>query len=157
MLQRLDTTDRPERPDGAPTPPPERPRVDLNIPRVLAGALAAASAAVAASWLGVAGTVVGAVVASVVVSGTTALDSHPLERSSEVIREVIPVTPGRYRTSDATSATERLVIDRSEPEQATPDSPVVQRRPRRIRWATVALSSIVMLILGFGAITGVEA
>ena len=81
MLQRLDTTDRPAEPAAAPpdptsravsSAPPERPRIDLSLPKVLAGALAAASAAVAASWLGVAGTVVGAVIASVVVSVTTA-------------------------------------------------------------------------------------
>jgi hypothetical protein len=158
MLQRLDTTARPERPvdeptprlqPSQPTPLPQRSRLELSIPKVLAGALAAASAAVAASWLGVAGTVIGAVIASVVVSVTTALYSHPLERGSQVIREVIPVVPTRYRASDATSATgaiETIVLDPAEPQPR-----------RRVRWATVALSSIVMLIVGFGVITGVEA
>jgi hypothetical protein len=166
MLQRLDTTARPERPVGEPTsrvpfeaPPPERARLELSIPKVLAGALAAASAAVAASWLGVAGTVIGAVIASVVVSITTALYSHPLERGSQVIREVIPVVPTRYRASDATGATETMVLDPAEPQTAPAareTSRLAQPR-RRVRWAAVALSSIVMLVVGFGVITGVEA
>ena len=51
--------------------------IELSVPQLLAGALAAASAAVAASWLGVAGTVLGAVVASVVVSVSSALYARP--------------------------------------------------------------------------------
>jgi hypothetical protein len=166
MLQRLDTTARPERPVDEPTSriqhdasPPQRPRLELSVPRVLAGALAAASAAVAASWLGVAGTVIGAVIASVVVSITTALYSHPLERGSQAIREVIPVVPTRYRASDATGATETMALDPAET-QAAPaarESSLVVQPQRRVRWATVALSSIVMLVVGFGVITGVEA
>jgi hypothetical protein len=163
MLQRLDTTDEPERPEGGQTSrivssgSPERPRLDLSIPKVLGGALAAASAAVAASWLGVAGTVVGAVVASIVVSVTSALYSHPLERSSQVIREVIPAAPtARYRTSDRTGTTETIVLDRGEPQQAEGETATPTPR-RRVRWATVALSSTVMLVVGFGVITGLEA
>jgi hypothetical protein len=162
MLQRLDTTDEPEHPEGGQTSrtvssgPPKRPRLDLSIPKVLAGALAAASAAVAASWLGVAGTVVGAVVASIVVSVTSALYSHPLERSSQVIREVIPAPTSRYRTSDRTGATETIVLDGGEPQRSATETATPTSR-RRVRWATVALSSIVMLVVGFGVITGVEA
>ena len=70
-------------------------RVALSLPQILAGALAAASAAAAASWLGLAGTVLGAVVASIVVPVSTALYSHPIERSSQVIRESLPPRPER--------------------------------------------------------------
>src|SRR3954470_1445645 len=166
MLQRLDTTARPARPADEPSrtapthpsPMPQRPRLELSFPKVIAGALAAASAAVAASWLGVAGTVVGAVIASVVVSVTSALYSHPLERGSQVIREVIPpVVPTRYRASDATGGTETLVVDAAEPEQPTVESVPAEPPQRRIRWSAVALSSIAMLVVGFAIITGVEA
>jgi hypothetical protein len=163
MLQHLDPTDRQERPDDAPTTrvvysaPPERPRHDLSLPKILAGALAAASAAVAASWLGVAGTVIGAVIASVVVSVTTALYAHPLERSSQVIRETMPVVPARYRRAEATGVTETMLLDPSEAPATTAETSLTAAQPRRVRWATVVLSSIVMLIVGFGVITGVEA
>jgi hypothetical protein len=165
MLQRLDPTARPERPVDEPTTrlqparSPERPRLDLNLAKVLAGALAAASAAVAASWLGVAGTVIGAVLASVVVSVTTALYSHPLERGSQAIREVIPAVPTRYRAMDAVGASETMVLDPAETQTApaTRETSLVAQPQRRVRAATVALSSIVMLIVGFGVITGVEA
>jgi hypothetical protein len=135
----------------------ERPRFDLSVPKVVAGALAAASAAVAASWLGVAGTVVGAVIASVVVSVTSALYSRPLERSSRAIRQVIPVTTtARYRAPGAAGVAETIVIDRAEPPASEPDGPGSQPR-RRIRWAAVALSAVVMLVAGFAIVTGVEA
>jgi hypothetical protein len=164
MLQRLDTTDRPETPEAESrsrtvlaSSPPARPRLELSVPKVLAGALAAASAAVAASWLGVGGTVAGAVIASVVVSVTTALYAHPLERSSQVIRETLPVVPTRYRASDAAGATETMVLDAAEP-QPEPDASAPADRPsRRISWAAVALSSIVILVVGLGVVTGVEA
>jgi hypothetical protein len=176
MLQRLDTTARPERPDGEPsrtqptrpTPVPERPslepmplptrpRLELSMVKILAGALAAASAAVAASWLGVAGTVAGAVIASVVVSVTTALYSHPIERGSKVIREVIPAVPTKYRASDATGATETMLVDPAEPPAQPVDTSLAEQPRPRVRWATVALSAIVMLVVGFAVITGVEA
>jgi hypothetical protein len=162
MLQRLDTTDEPDRPSGneasrtVSSDPPERPRLNLSLPQILAGALAAASAAVAASWLGVAGTVVGAVVASVVVSVTSALYSRPLERGSQVIREVIPAAPNsRYRTSSRTGDSETMVLDRREPQRTA--APTTPRARRRVRWPAVALSSIVMLVVGFGVLTAVEA
>src|SRR4051794_18640997 len=139
MLQRLDTSARPERPGAEPSrtaptaPVPQRPRIELSIPKIAAGALAAASAAVAASWLGVAGTVVGAVIASVVVSVTSALYSHPLERGSQVIREVIPAVPTRYRASDATGATETLLLDPSDPQPPVDDTSLAERPRRKVR------------------------
>jgi hypothetical protein len=145
MLQRLDTTDRPEKPtdpttraDRTPTP------LGISATKVAAGALAAASAAVAASWLGVAGTVTGAVLASVVVSVTSALYSHPLERSSEAIRGALP-TVARGRPEEA-------------PRRAGVDANgELGRRRRPVRWAAVSLTAVAILVLGFGILTGVEA
>jgi uncharacterized membrane protein YgcG len=147
------------------------PRFDLSVPKILAGALAAASAAVAASWLGVAGTVLGAVVASIVVSITSAVYSHPIEKSTQVIREVLPVRPDPYRLSSGSMSTETLVLDSSrdvggdsaEPAEATSTAlPANSARetlshPRRISWGTVVVSSVLALIVGFGALTAVEA
>jgi len=143
------------------------PRFGLSLPQILAGALAAASAAVAASWLGVAGTVVGAVVASVVVSVTSALYSHPLERSSQVIREVLPQRPYPYR--DDSESTETRIFDASAADEAiadgndtrstrgTADATTVASPDRRISWKAVAASSAAILVIGLGMLTAVEA
>jgi hypothetical protein len=134
-----------------------RKRLDLSIPQLLAGALAAASAAVAASWLGVAGTLTGAVVASIVVSVSSALYKHSLERSSQVIREnlpVLPVLPDRYRAGYNTTSTETRTI----PKPRAPRRPTgaSAANARRIRWSTVAITSLLTLVIGFGLLTAVE-
>ena len=137
---------------------PERQRLELSIPQLLAGALAAASAAVAASWLGVAGTVTGAVVASIVVSVSSALYKHSLERSSQVIREtlpVLPVLPDRYRNAHSASSTETTMIEPTPRPKRTRGSSAANAR--KIRWGVVAVSSLLTLVVGFGILTAVEA
>ena len=71
----------------------DRPTIQLSGPQILAGALAAASAAVVSSWMGVAGTVLGAVVVSLVASIGAALYTPSLERSTQKLRETLPVIP----------------------------------------------------------------
>lgn len=141
-----------------------RPRLELSLSKILAGALAAASAAVAASWLGVAGTVLGAVLASVVVSVGTALYHRPLERSTEVFRQTLPLATDRYRSLDA--GTETMVLDpRDEPTPAPAEQTAtatvqsgIPPRPakRRVQWGTVAVSSALTLVVGFGLLSAVE-
>jgi hypothetical protein len=146
--------------------PSEEPRgLGLSIPQLLAGALAAASAAVAASWLGVAGTVLGAIVASLVASVSTALYKHPLEKSSEALRENLPaiaVLPqsrlGTSHRSDGAGQPRATGSTRAVEDQA---GPAVEVRPRpkparRIRWGAVVASAAVMLVLGFAILTGLE-
>jgi hypothetical protein len=138
--------------------------IELSVPQLLAGALAAASAAVAASWLGVAGTVLGAVVASIVVTVSSALYARPIERSSQVIREslpVIPVLPDRYRERDATSTETRVLGATSVDELDRVESATVEAVPagsdrgpaRRIQWSATVLT----LVVGFGILTAFEA
>jgi hypothetical protein len=134
-----------------------RQRFELSIPQLLAGALAAASAAVAASWLGVAGTVTGAVLASVVVSVSSALYKHSLERSSQVIRETLPVLPvvtERYRNAQNAPRTETIVDGPRRRRHRTGASPA---RARRIKWGAVAVSCLLTLVTGFALLTAVEA
>ena len=99
------------------------PRLELSLPKIVAGALAAASAAVASSWLGVAGTVFGAVVVSVVATVGTALYTHSLERSRYAIQETIPVLATRSRADrgpvDGPETLELSVA--TGPDPATPD------------------------------------
>jgi hypothetical protein len=141
--------------------------IELSVPQLLAGALAAASAAVAASWLGVAGTVLGAVVASVVVTVSSALYARPIERSSQVIRgslPVLPVLPDRYRERDNTSTETRVLgatavdeLDREEIRLVDADEVADSRSPRKIQWSAVAVSAVLTLIVGFGMLTAFEA
>ncbi len=147
--------------DVSPAPQREQ-KIELSIPRVLAGALAAASAAVAASWLGIAGTVTGAVIASVMVSVGTALYAHPLERSSQRLRE-LPVLPERYRGAEEPEVAETMAlasIDPPEPARVRRNDTTAAKRERprrRVHWGAVAASSVVTLVAGFGILTGAEA
>ncbi len=138
-------------------PVPERkPRLDLSIPQLLAGALAAASAAVAASWLGVAGTVLGALVASVVVSVSSALYKHSLERSSQVIRETLPVLPERPRGANGASTAETLPPTAPVGLERRSPGATSARASRRVRWGVVAVSTVVTLVVGLGMLTALE-
>jgi hypothetical protein len=137
------------------TTPQRKQRLELSIPQLLAGGLAAASAAVVASWLGVAGTVTGAVVASIVAAVSTALYKHSLERSSQVIRETLPVLPDRYRSAyfnNAASETTKIEPAKR-PRRRTGSSPAAARH---IRWGAVAISAVLTLVVGFGMLTAVE-
>lgn len=140
-------------------PPP--PRFEISVPKVLAGALAAASAAIAASWLGVAGTVVGAVVASVVVSITSALYSHPLERTTYAIREVLPQRIEGRRLDGGPDGT-RVDLPATQPDESGRDGVIAReavwtdRRRRPISWRAVAVSAVLALVVGLGALTAAE-
>nr|MBA2560208.1 hypothetical protein [Propionibacteriales bacterium] len=129
-------------------------RFELSMAQIMAGALAAASAAVAASWLGLAGTVLGAVIASIVVPVSTALYKHPLERSSQVIRESLPLRPVQYRSADDVTTPRSTTF---EPERAEPRTGSTGRMSRRgIRWGVVAISCLLTLAVGFGMLTALE-
>lgn len=150
MSQDLDQTERAtertaQTREAYPSPERRQP-IELNVPRVLAGALAAASAAFAASWLGVAGTVLGAVVVSLVASVSSTLYAHPIERSSKAIKETLPVLPARQQranvASGATAVAPRTLPDRSP--------------TRRIRWGAIAATTAMTLGLGFVILTGFE-
>jgi hypothetical protein len=116
---------------------------------------------VASSLLGVTGTAIGAVLASVVISVGTALYTRPIERTSQVLKETLPVRVDRMR----------LASDRegegSVPTGATAVGRPGQRRSRRTAgpgaaqtrrkiWTAVALSSLATIALAFALLTGVE-
>src|SRR6478752_6190787 len=129
-------------------PPTPAPRLELSLPKIVAGALAATSAAVASSWLGVAGTVFGAVVVSVVATVGTALYSHSLRRSQQAIQETIPVLAARTRA-------DRAHIDGPETVELSAVTSAPQRLP--ISWSTVVVGCVATLALAFGGLTGFEA
>jgi hypothetical protein len=67
--------------------PAEKPRMEIDWVKIVAGALAAVSSAVILSTLGAAGTIIGAAVGSVVVSLSSSLYSTGLSRSRERVAE----------------------------------------------------------------------
>lgn len=128
---------------AAPASRPERATLGLSVPRVAGGALAAAAAAVASSALGVAGTVLGAILASLVISIGTAVFAHPIERTSQVVRETIPARGDRPERAPSP------VVGQSPP----------ARRPERApfgSWKRVALGAVAMIALTFALLTGME-
>jgi hypothetical protein len=141
---------------------PDRRGLGLSVPQIVGSALAAASAAVASSLLGVTGTAIGAVLASVVISVGTALYTRPIERTSQVLKETLPVRADRIRAAS----------DR-EDEGSAPTGATAASRPghtgsrrglggpvailsRRKVWTAVALSSVATIALTFAVLTGVE-
>lgn len=64
----------------------EKPRLEIDWLKTVAGALAAVSSAVILSTLGVAGTIIGAAVGSVVISLTSSLYSASLDRSRQRVK-----------------------------------------------------------------------
>ncbi|GAA2517650.1 hypothetical protein GCM10010423_06710 [Streptomyces levis] len=69
-------------------------RIDLNVPQVAGGALAAVLAAKLASYFGVYGTIVGAGVVSVVATCGGSLFQHFFKRTGEQLRGATAATPG---------------------------------------------------------------
>lgn len=74
------------------TPDVGRRRIDLNVPQVAGGALAAVVAAKLASYFGVYGTILGAGVVSTVATCGGSLFQHFFRRTGEQIREVTVAT-----------------------------------------------------------------
>lgn len=73
--------------------------LDLSVPQLGAGALAAVTAAVLGSNLGVAGTLGGAAAASVVTSVSSALYQRGLERGREKVKTVVVPRTGQNATA----------------------------------------------------------
>lgn len=138
----------------------QKPRLELNVVRVVGAALAAASAAVAASWLGVAGTVLGAIVMSIVATVGTALYSHSLERSRYALVENLPVRVLPARSAEtgepATAANETRVVSADGPDRRGRPRPGSWRPWSTVPWGTVAVSSVVTIVLCFGLLTTFE-
>lgn len=151
-------------------PEPSRSKTfGLSLSGIIAGALAAACSAVAASWLGVAGTVIGAVVGSVLVTVSTAVFKHPLERGTAVLRTTIPVstipgssvpattiqreTPGP--TTEHTWSSETETLDSSADRYAVAERHTY-RAGRGLSWKRITVSALAALALCFVTLTGIE-
>jgi hypothetical protein len=126
---------------------PDRIWSGINIPKTIAGALAAVCAAVVGSYLGVAGTLIGAAVASIVGSVGTEVYERSLNKGREKLQTLAPTfvkTPAAVGTPPVAAATE----DES-------PSHTVAPKPQ-IRWKRVALVAGAVFVLAMGSLTVFE-
>lgn len=155
-------------------PEQERVRPRIEWLKVIAGALAAVSSAVLLSTLGAAGTLVGAALGSVIVSITSNVYSHGLERSraqiaetQEIARQKLGLAQAEVRRAerrhDDTSALEAHLHHADEQlaevrsEMATPPSdPSWRDRFVLLPWKRIAVVAGAFFVIAVLLITGFE-
>jgi hypothetical protein len=119
----------------------------INLPKVIAGTLAAVSAAVVGSFLGVAGTLAGAAVASIIGSVGTEIYERSLQRGAKKLQTLTPTfikAPAAVGTPQVAAATEDDLPSHTVPEEA---------RKRQIRWGRVAMIAGAVFVLAMGSLT----
>jgi hypothetical protein len=122
----------------------------INVPKVIAGTLAAVSAAVVGSFLGVAGTLIGAAVASMIGSIGTEIYERSLHRGAKKLQTLAPTfikAPAAVGTPAVAAAGEDDRPSHTVPEPA---------RARQIRWGRVAVIAGAVFALAMGSITAAE-
>ncbi|MEU4688226.1 hypothetical protein [Actinoplanes sp. NPDC023714] len=112
----------------------------IDIPKTIAGTLAAVSAAVVGSFLGLAGTVIGAAVASLISSIATEVYHRYLEHGTKKLQATFVTAPAAVGTPDVPAT----------------DEPPSGEPARPIRWKRVALVAGALFVLGLGTLTAVE-
>jgi len=122
---------------------PERIWSGIDIPKTIAGTLAAVSAAVVGSFLGVAGTLIGAAVASIVGSVGTELYQRWINRGSQKIKSTFVTAPAAVGTPP--------VAAEEESEPSGPHTP-----ERTIHWGRVAAIAGALFVLAMGLLTAFE-
>jgi hypothetical protein len=128
--------------------PPDSIWSGIDIPKTIAGALAAVCAAVVGSFLGVAGTLVGAAVASIVGSVGTEIYHRSLNRGAKKLQTLTPAfikVPAAVGTPEVAAATA----------EESPSHTVVPKR--QIRWRRVAMVAGALFVLAMGSLTVAEA
>jgi hypothetical protein len=124
---------------------PDRIWTGIDIPKTIAGVLAAISAAVIGSFLGVAGTLAGAAVASVIGSVGTEIYHRSIDKGRRKLQGTFTTAPAAVGTPPvaASSAT-------------TMTMPAPTPSPRNVRWGRVALVAGALFVLAMGTLTVVE-
>ncbi|MDT7672106.1 MAG: hypothetical protein QOD82_8 [Pseudonocardiales bacterium] len=147
------------------TVPPAQPAgpnaPSLTINKVLAGAGAAATSAVLGSLFGAAGTVTGAALGSMVVTLSTAVYNHSLDRTRDTVTARIKHSggPRMGRTGRAEVPAPRDAPDRETdpPGDLTlpTEPPAAAARPKQ-RIGVLAAATVLLFALGMGVVTGIE-
>lgn len=124
---------------------PDRLWAGIDIPKTIAGVLAAVSAAVVGSFLGVAGTLVGAAVASIVGSVGTEIYHRSIERGKQRLQSTFVTAPAAVGTP--------TVVAAEEESPSEPEPPVVRRQ---YRWGRVAMVAGALFVLAMGVLSAFE-
>ncbi|MEU4624053.1 hypothetical protein AB0G04_29270 [Actinoplanes sp. NPDC023801] len=150
----------------------------IDVPKTIAGTLAAVSAAVLGSFLGVAGTLIGAALASVISSIGTEIYHRSIDRGAKRLQSAFVIAPAAVGTPSVEAAgTKPSAADGTEPAEAAGTKPSaadgtepaeaqVREDPealrkgdqpaRRIHWKRVALVAGAFFVLGMGTLTAAE-
>ena len=135
---------------------PERIWSTIDIPKTVAGVLAAVSAAVIGSFLGVAGTLAGAAIASVVGSVGTEIYHRWIDRGRDKIKSTFVTAPAAVGTPPV--AASHTAASQAEPPgvvraSATVPSPTP---PRAMRWGRVVAVAAALFVLAVALLTVFE-
>lgn len=128
---------------------PDRLWSGIDIPKTIAGVLAAISAAVVGSFLGVAGTLVGAAVASIIGSVGTEIYQRSIHRGAKKLQTIAPTfikVPAAIGTPEVAAATEA----------DSPSHTVAEPVKRQIRWGRIAMIAGALFVLAMGSLTVAE-
>ncbi|HEX8135011.1 MAG TPA: hypothetical protein VF880_16475, partial [Actinomycetes bacterium] len=128
---------------------PDRLWSGIDIPKTIAGALAAVCAAVIGSFMGVAGTLIGAAVASVIGSVGTEIYHRSIQKGTKKLQTLAPTfvkAPAAVGTPDVAAATE----------DDSPSHIVAPAAPGTIRWGRVAAIAGALFVLAMGSLTMAE-
>jgi multisubunit Na+/H+ antiporter MnhF subunit len=134
---------------------PDRVWSGIDIPKTIAGVLAAVSAAVVGSFLGVAGTLAGAAIASIVGSVGTEIYRKFITRSHKKIVSTFVTAPAAVGTPAVAAAADETP---SQPEPVAPDetTEAAPTAPRKMRWGRVAMVATSVFVLAIGVLTAFE-
>src|SRR4051812_17337302 len=120
---------------------PDRIWAGIDIPKTIAGVLAAISAAVLGSFLGVAGTLAGAAVASIVGSVGTEVYTRSINKGAKKLQASFVTAPAAVGTPEGAAAADEPP---SEPEPPA---------PTQIRWKRVAVLAGAVFALAITSLT----
>jgi multisubunit Na+/H+ antiporter MnhF subunit len=134
---------------------PDRVWSGIDVPKTIAGVLAAVSAAVVGSFLGVAGTLAGAAIASIVGSVGTEVYRKFITRSQKKIVATFVTAPAAVGTPAVAAAADETP---SQPEPVGPDetAEAAPTPPRKMRWGRVAMVATSIFVLAIGVLTAFE-
>jgi hypothetical protein len=133
---------------------PDRIWSGIDVPKTIAGVLAAVTAAVIGSFLGAAGTLAGAALASIVGSVGTEIYRQLVHRGQRKIVATFVTAPAAVGTPAVAAAADESP---SQPEPVPEDAPTgPPPASRQLRWGRVAVVAASVFVLAVGVLSAFE-